>query len=71
MGKKHTLGNTNAPSSERLGGPQIAGAGQLRMAGNIYNNPQVKRTKIQMGKNFEGGANSYKPPKMSIEKEGE
>jgi hypothetical protein len=68
---KHTLGDTYAPSSERIGGPEVAGAGHLRMAGDIYANPQAKKTKIKMGGNFEGGANSYKPPKMSIEKEGE
>jgi hypothetical protein len=45
----------------------MMGAGQVRMAGHIYENPQAKRTKMRpaAGK-FEGGENSYKPPKMDV-----
>jgi hypothetical protein len=61
----HTSGTT-APHSERIGGPEKEGAGELRMAGHIYDNPQAKKTKMKpAGGKFEGGANSYKPPKMS------
>ena len=70
MAKQHTSGTTR-PNGERIGGPQVAGAGELRMAGKIYDNPQAKSTKIKMGGNFEGGANAYKPPKMSTYKEGD
>ena len=66
---KHTSG-TRRPNGERIGGPENAGAGQLRMAGKIYENPQAKKTKIKMGGNFEGGANSYNPKGMSVYAEG-
>jgi len=61
----HTSG-TSAPHSERIGGPEAPSAGKVRMAGDIYDNPQARKTKMRpAGGKFEGGANSYKPPKMS------
>ena len=69
MARKHTSG-TSRPNGERIGGPENGGAGELRMAGNLYGNPQVKNTKIKMGGNFEGGANSFNPKGMSTYKEG-
>jgi hypothetical protein len=73
--KKHDSTHTTGarrPHGETLGAGEKEGAGELRMAGNIYANPQSRGTNPKpAGGKFEGGANSYSPKGMRVEKEGE
>lgn len=66
--KKHTSG-TSRSHGESVGPGPVKGAGEVRMAGT---NPTAKRVTMRpAGGNFQGGANSYSPKKMSIQRQGE
>lgn len=65
---KHPTG-TYAPSGMRMGPGPVKGAGIVRTGGP---GKAAMRVKPNMsGTKFTGGANSYSPPKMSIQKNGE
>lgn len=60
---------TIAPSGMRMGAGPVPGAGIVRTGGP---GAAAMRVKPNMaGAKFSGGANSYSPPKMSIQKMGE
>lgn len=65
---KHPTG-TIAPSGMRMGAGPVAGAGMLTTGGP---GKAAMRVKPRMaGAKFQGGANSYNPPKMPIQRNGE
>ena len=66
--KKHPTG-TYAPSGMRMGPGSVKGAGMVMTGGP--GKMASKVTPHMAGAKFEGGANSYKPPKMSVQKNGE
>lgn len=68
MRGSHPTG-TIAPSGMRMGAGPVPGAGMLNTGGP---GKAALRVKPRMaGANFQGGANSYSPPKMSIQRNGE
>lgn len=65
---RHPTG-TKAQSNMRTGPGPVAGAGQVCTGGP---GKAAMRVKPHMaGAKFEGGANSYKPPRMSVTSQGE
>lgn len=65
---RHPTG-TIAPSGMRIGAGPVMGAGIVKTGG-----PGVAAMRVKphmSGTNFQGGANSYEPPKMPIQKNGE
>lgn len=68
MKSRHSSG-TNAQSNMRTGPGPVKGAGEVMTGGP---GRAAMRVKPHMaGANFTGGANSYKPPRMSKTNQGE